>query len=97
MPAIVRLVSAAATGGVPVMDVVSATARGFSGAMGSGSGIVGTTSAVGQVLASLWCSLPTFRCVAMWSSLATSCFGQRKLCFTSCRLKGETKEAFVLQ
>ena len=52
-PMVVGFVSAGVTGGVSVMDAVSTAAHGFSGAVGSGSGIVGTTSAVHQVLASL--------------------------------------------
>ena len=52
------------------MDVVSTAAPGFSGAIGSGSAIVGTTSAVHQVLAS-WCGaihLPSdgLLCGALW-------------------------------
>ena len=67
---VVGFVSAAVMGGLSVMDAVSTAAHGFSGAVGSGSGIVGTTSAVHQVLASLCDAihLPSdgLLCGALW-------------------------------
>ena len=70
IPMVVGFVSAAVMGGLSVMDAVSTAAHGFSGAVGSGSGIVGTTSAVHQVLASLCDAihLPSdgLLCGALW-------------------------------